>query len=127
MKKIIAHGTFDIIHYGHLNYLEKAKSYGDYLIVFVTSDKESKRHNKDNYFDENIRMRMIASLKCVDEVILRDTTLIEALKNIEYDVLVTTDEIFKNNSAIDKPVILLERTDNISTTLIKKYLDKENY
>ena len=38
MKKVLAHGTFDVIHYGHITYLEKAKSYGDYLIVMITSD-----------------------------------------------------------------------------------------
>lgn len=125
MKKVVAHGTFDIIHFGHINYLEKAKSYGDYLIVFVTSDKECIRHNKENYFDENIRLRMIKSLKCVDEVILRDTNLIDALKTIDYDILVTTDPIFKENKEITKSVILLDRTEGISTTLIKNYLKKE--
>lgn len=125
MKKVVAHGTFDIIHFGHINYLEKAKSYGDYLIVFVTSDKECIRHNKMNYFDENIRLRMIKSLKCVDEVILRDTNLIDALKTIDYDIFVTTDANFEDNHEIDKPVIVLERTQNISTTLIKEYLNKE--
>lgn len=125
MKKVVTHGTFDIIHYGHINYLEKAKTYGDYLIVFVTSDKECIRHNKKNYFNENIRLKMIKSLKCVDEVILRDTNLIDALKTIDYDILVTTDTNFKDNCEIDKPVIVLERTKNISTTLIKEYLSKE--
>jgi len=125
MKKIIAHGTFDIIHYGHLNYLEKAKSFGDYLIVLVTSDKECKRNNKNNYFNENIRLKMISALKCVDEVILRDSTLIEALKTLDYDIFVTTYDIFKDCKEIKKPVILLNRTPNISTTLIKEYLTKE--
>lgn len=125
MKKVVAHGTFDIIHYGHINYLEKAKSYGDYLIVLVTSDKQCIKHNKSNYFDEKIRLRMISALKCVDEVIIRDSSLIEFLKTIDYDILVTTDEIFQNNSKINKPVILLKRTPNISSSLIKEHLNKE--
>ncbi len=125
MRKVVAHGTFDIIHYGHVNYLEKAKSFGDYLIVFVTSDKECIRHNKTNYFDENIRLRMIKSFKCVDEVILRDTNLVDALKTIDYDIFVTTDSFFKNHSEIAKPTIVLERTKDISSSLIKEYLNKE--
>lgn len=125
MKKVIAHGTFDIIHYGHVNYLEKAKTYGDYLIVFVTSDKECTRQHKTNYFNENIRLKMIKSLKCVDEVILRDTNLINALKSTDYDILVTTDSLFKDNKEIAKQVILLDRTQGISTTLIKKHLKTE--
>lgn len=80
MKKVVAHKTFDIIHYGHLNYLEKAKSFGDYLIVFVTSDKESIKQNKTNYFNEFTRLKMIKSFKCIDEVKLRGTNLIDALK-----------------------------------------------
>lgn len=50
MKRILAHGTFDIIHYGHLNYLEKAKSYGDYLIVLVSSDEVVKKRKEKNLF-----------------------------------------------------------------------------
>ena len=45
--RILAHGTFDIIHYGHVNYLEKAKSFGDYLVVCVTSDKLAKKNGKN--------------------------------------------------------------------------------
>ena len=70
MKKVVAHGTFDITHYGHVNYLEKAKSFGDYLIVFVSSDKECIKNGKRNYFKEDIRLKMISSLKCVDEVLI---------------------------------------------------------
>ena len=73
MTKILAHGTFDIIHYGHVKYLEKAKSFGDYLIVYVTSDKLARKNGKNPYFNENIRMKMISSLKVVDEVICLKT------------------------------------------------------
>lgn len=48
--RILAHGTFDIIHYGHVNYLEKAKSFGYYLIVCVTSDKLAKKNGKNPFF-----------------------------------------------------------------------------
>lgn len=50
MKRVLAHGTFDIIHYGHLNYLENAKALGDYLVVLVTSDKLAKKKWKKSIF-----------------------------------------------------------------------------
>lgn len=50
IMRILAHGTFDIIHYGHVNYLEKAKSFGYYLIVCVTSDKLAKKNGKNPFF-----------------------------------------------------------------------------
>jgi len=52
MKVIVAHGTFDILHYGHLRYLENSKSLGDYLIVLVTSDRIAERNGKKNLFNE---------------------------------------------------------------------------
>ena len=68
---------------------------------------------------------MIKSFKCVDEVILRDANLVDALKTIDYDIFVTTDSFFKNHSEIAKPTIVLERTKDISSSLIKEYLNKE--
>lgn len=59
MERILAHGTFDIIHYGHLNYLEKAKSYGDYLIVLVSSDKVVKKKKGKKEATEKINVKTI--------------------------------------------------------------------
>ena len=39
MKKVITDGTFDLLHYGHINLLKRAKSYGDYLIVALSTDE----------------------------------------------------------------------------------------
>ena len=39
MKRVITYGTFDLLHYGHINLLRRAKSYGDYLIVVLSSDE----------------------------------------------------------------------------------------
>ena len=122
MKKILAHGTFDIIHYGHIKYLEKSKSFGDYLIVYVTSDKLAKKNGKNPYFNENIRMKMISSLKVVDEVILRDEPFTpKMIKNLDVDIFVTTSNSFNYLNEVCK-VIKIERTKNISSTDIKKHL-----
>lgn len=122
MKTVIAHGTFDIIHYGHINYLEKAKSFGDYLIVLVSSDKICKIDGKNNFFDENNRSKVIESLKCVDKVIIRNEDFSEKLlKSLNTDILVTIyDELQKFQNICD--VKIVNRTKNISTTEIKNFL-----
>lgn len=71
MKTVLAHGTFDIIHPGHISYLEFARSHGDRLIVALSSDYITSKHKGTNRpilpFEE--RKKVIQSLKFVDEVI----------------------------------------------------------
>ncbi len=125
MTRILAHGTFDIIHYGHVKYLEKAKSFGDYLIVYVTSDKLAIKNGKNPFFNEDIRMKMISSLKVVDEVILRNTPFTpKMLKDLNVDIFVTTSNSFNYLNEVCK-VIKLDRTKNISSTDIKNHILNE--
>ena len=125
MKRVLAHGTFDIIHYGHVNYLERAKSFGDYLIVAVASDKVAKTYGKNPFFNENIRLRMISSFKVVDEVILREEVFSpQMIKDLDIDVFVTTNHHFDYLEEVCQ-VIHLERTKEISSTDIKKHLLEE--
>ena len=125
MKRVLAHGTFDIIHYGHVNYLERAKSFGDYLIVAVASDKVAKTYGKKPFFNENIRLRMISSFKVVDEVILREEVFSpQMIKDLDIDVFVTTNHHFDYLEEVCQ-VIHLERTKEISPTDIKKHLLEE--
>ncbi len=125
MKKVLAHGTFDIIHYGHIKYLEKAKSYGDYLIVLVSSDNYSEqKKGRKPFFDEKTRCKVISSLKCVDEVILRNEDFKESLiKDLDIDVFVT---IYSNNIKFNNicDVKIVKETKGISSTKIKDYLSK---
>lgn len=46
MKKVITYGTFDLLHYGHINLLQRAKALGDYLIVAVSSDEFNRQKGK---------------------------------------------------------------------------------
>lgn len=125
MKKVVAHGVFDLFHYGHLNYLENAKSFGDYLIVLVSSDKISKKHGKNNFFQEDIRCRILRALEIVDEVIIRNELMVDALNNIDADVFVTTDSFLKEKTTKIIPTILVERTEAISSTLLKEKIIKQ--
>lgn len=129
MKRVLAHGTFDIIHYGHINYLEKAKSYGEYLIVVISSDKFLKeKTDKVPYFNEEKRLKVISAIKGVDEVILKDDYINkELIKKLNVDVFVTTDIGFNYdhlNSCCK--VVVVERTKNVSSSEIKKHLKLEN-
>lgn len=123
MKKVLAHGTFDILHYGHINYLEKAKSYGDYLIVLVTSDELSQlKKGRKPFFDEKTRARVISSLKCVDEVKIREDDFSEKLlKELNIDTFVTIYPSYKKFESVCQ-VMVVEETKGISSTQIKEYM-----
>jgi len=67
--RVLATGTFDILHPGHLLYLEEARALGDELYVIVAREKNIK-HKPKPIISENQRLKMISSLKAVDEAIL---------------------------------------------------------
>jgi FAD synthetase len=73
MKRVIATGTFDILHPGHLYYLEQSKILGDELTVIVARDVNVK-HKPKPIIPEEQRCRMVAALRCVDHAILGDKT-----------------------------------------------------
>jgi FAD synthetase len=73
MKRVVATGTFDILHPGHLYYLEQSKNLGDELTVIVARDANVK-HKPTPIIPEEQRRRMVAALCCVDTAILGDPT-----------------------------------------------------
>ena len=74
MKKVITYGTFDLLHYGHINLLRKAKSLGDYLIVGLSTDEfNNKDKNKECYFDYENRKSLLDAVRYVDLVIPEKT------------------------------------------------------
>ncbi|MGC8554756.1 MAG: D-glycero-beta-D-manno-heptose 1-phosphate adenylyltransferase [Candidatus Acidulodesulfobacterium sp.] len=91
-KKIIfTNGCFDIIHAGHISYLNEAKALGDILVVGLNSDESVRRlKGKDRpIVNENDRAYVLANLKSVDFVVLFDEdTPYELIKEIKPDVLV---------------------------------------
>ncbi len=74
MKTIITFGTFDVFHVGHINILERAASYGDKLIVGISSD-ELNFSKKKRYpiYCQNDRVKIISSLRFVDEVFIEES------------------------------------------------------
>lgn len=89
MIKIAASGYFNPLHKGHVEYLQKAKSLGDYLIVIVNSDKQRALKNSKTFMDEQERLYIVSSLKCVDQVFLsidQDSTVCQSLAAIKPDI-----------------------------------------
>jgi len=72
-KIVLVHGVFDLVHPGHINYFHEAKSYGDVLIVSLTSDKYVKKGLNKPYFNEKDRLNFLGQLSLVDFVYCNDT------------------------------------------------------
>ncbi|MEM2934160.1 MAG: adenylyltransferase/cytidyltransferase family protein [Halobacteria archaeon] len=87
MIRVLATGTFDILHPGHIAYLEEAKKLGDELIVIVARDANIK-HKPKPVIPENQRLRMVKALKIVDEAILgSESDIFEPLFQIKPDII----------------------------------------
>jgi rfaE bifunctional protein nucleotidyltransferase chain/domain len=70
-KKIVqCHGTFDLIHPGHIYHLEEARGYGDILVVTVTAEKFVNKGPGRPYFNDKLRARSLAALGCIDYVVV---------------------------------------------------------
>ena len=120
MKKVITFGTFDVFHIGHVSILERAKSYGDYLIVGVSSDdlNLSKKGRKPIYSEKD-RKKIIKSLSCVDEVFSETSLELKRqyINDFNADILIMGDDWtgkFDNHND-QCEVIYLPRTPSIST------------
>ena len=89
MKKVMAFGSFDILHEGHKHYLKEAKSYGDYLIVVVARDENIiKFKGRKPRIDENHRLNKIKKLDFVDEAVLGDKDdILKVLDEFKPDVI----------------------------------------
>lgn len=126
MKKVITYGTFDMLHYGHLNLLKRAKLYGDYLIVALSTDNFNKLKDKKSFHNFQERKENLEMLKIVDLVIEENNweQKVEDIKKYNVDVFVMGDDW---NGKFDElkdycSVIYLERTPSISTTALKEML-----
>lgn len=127
MKKVITYGTFDLLHYGHINLLQRAKALGDYLIVALSTDEfNSVEKNKVTYFTYEERKRLLEAIRYVDLVIPEEgwEQKITDVQEFKVDTFVMGDD-WKGKFDFLKEhceVVYLERTPEISTTKIKKDL-----
>jgi len=124
MKRVITYGTFDLLHYGHINLLRRAKQLGDYLVVCLSTDEfNNKEKNKETYFGYNERKQLLEAIRYVDLVIPEKSW--EQKENdidkYEIDIFVMGDDWEGKFDLLKQKceVVYLPRTEEISTTKIK--------
>lgn len=126
MKKVITYGTYDLLHNGHINLLQRAKEYGDYLIVAISSDEFNELKGKTAYYPFEQRKAILEAVRYVDEVIPEHTweQKIEDVQKHNVEVFVMGDDWEGKFDFLKEycEVIYLPRTVGVSTTKIKKDL-----
>jgi glycerol-3-phosphate cytidylyltransferase len=121
MITVITFGTYDVFHVGHLRILERARDFGDRLLVGVSTDKMNfDKKGRYPVYSQEERMEIIRSLRHVDDVFLEESLALKRHYLMEYraDVLVMGDDWagkFDEFKDICK-VEYLPRTPSISTT-----------
>ncbi|HJJ28124.1 MAG TPA: FAD synthase [Methanocorpusculum sp.] len=108
MKRVVATGTFDILHPGHVYFLEESKKLGDELWVIVSRENNVK-HKPKPVVSEEQRLVMISALRCVDHAILGDR-----------------EDMFKPIREIDPTVITLGFNQHFSEEKLKASLEERN-
>lgn len=125
MKRVITYGTFDLLHYGHINLLKRAKALGDYLIVVISSDEFNwNEKHKKCYFSYEQRKALVEAVRYVDLVIPEESWEQKRKDMHEYhiDMFVMGDDWkgkfdFLKEEGVE--VIYLPRTPEISSSQIK--------
>ena len=130
MKRVITYGTFDLLHYGHINLLKRAKELGDYLIVALSTDDFNwKEKHKKSYFSYERRKALLEAVRYVDLVIPEENWEHKRTDIHEYhvDTFVIGDDWTGKFDYLKEEgceVVYLPRTPEISTTQIKQDLNE---
>lgn len=122
-RRIVATGTFDILHPGHLYYLEESKKLGDELFVIVARDSNVK-HKPRPVIPEEHRLAMVAALKPVDHAILGDKTdMFRPIEEIRPDIITIGFNQMFNEAKLEEQL----RARNISSKVVRisKYADSD--
>ena len=126
MRRVITYGTFDVLHYGHINLLKRAKSLGDYLIVACSTDEFNKIKGKKALYPFEERKKMLESLRFVDLVIPEENWEQKAsdIRNFFVDIFVMGDDWSGKFDELKRlcEVVYLPRTPDVCSTNTKKYI-----
>jgi glycerol-3-phosphate cytidylyltransferase len=126
MKKVLTYGTFDLLHFGHINLLKRAKELGDYLIVGLSTDKFNEEKNKQAYNSYENRKMILESISFVDKVLPENAWSQKVDDVIKHDIeiFVMGDDWEGHFDFLKEycEVIYLPRTIGISTSKIKNDL-----
>lgn len=128
MKRILTYGTFDLLHYGHIRILKRAKELGDYLIVALSTDEFNNIKGKKAYHSYETRKKMLEAIRYVDLVIPENNweQKVQDIKDYKADVVVMGSD-WADSDKFDYlkeycELVFLERTPGVSTTQIKNDL-----
>jgi len=127
MKKVLTYGSFDLFHVGHLNFLQKAKSYGDYLIVGVATDEFNLEKGKVSLFSYEERSKIVENIKCVGEVFPANSwhEKVQDIERYKPDVIVASEEWREKYEPLKKfcRIEFLPRTSGISSSKVQHLLN----
>ncbi len=128
MKRVLTYGTYDLLHYGHIRLLKRAKALGDYLIVAISTDEFNAVKGKKAYHDYETRREMLEAVRYVDLVIPEKDweQKIDDVKNYHVDIVAMGSD-WEGNEKFEVlkeycEVVYLDRTEGVSTTKIKREL-----
>ncbi|HFI0701051.1 TPA: glycerol-3-phosphate cytidylyltransferase [Streptococcus suis] len=128
MKRVITYGTFDLLHYGHINLLKRAKEQGDYLVVAISTDEFNwNEKQKKCYFTYEQRKSLVEAIRYVD-LVIPETNWEQKRTDVHtyhIDTFVMGNDWegkfdFLKDEGVE--VVYLDRTPEISTTQIKRDL-----
>ena len=129
MIRVITYGTFDVLHFGHINLLKRAKALGDYLIVAISTDSFNEIKGKKSFYTFEQRKKILESCRYVDLVIPEESweQKIEDVQKYQADIFVMGDDWQGKFDFLKKicEVVYLPRTPDVCSTTTKEYLKKE--
>lgn len=128
MKRVLTYGTYDLLHYGHIRLLKRARELGDYLVVAISTDGFNAGKGKKAYHDYPTRKEMLEAVRYVDLVIPEESweQKIDDVKLYRIDVVVMGAD-WEGSDRFEYlrdycELVYLPRTDGVSTTSIKDEL-----
>lgn len=126
-SKGITFGTFDLFHFGHDNILKRCRNYCDYLCLGLSSDELNIKKGKTSIYDYNKRKNMIeTSYECYVDMIFKEEFLEykdRYIKENNCDILMMGDDWLEKFDWVSCTVLYMERTPNISTTMLKEQMN----
>ncbi len=130
MKRIITYGTYDLLHWGHIRLLKRAKALGDYLIVALSTDEINEFKGKAAYHSYAERKMMLEAIRYVDLVIPESDWEQKRSDIVKYqvDIFAIGDDWEGKFDYLNTlcEVVYLPRTEGVSTTKIKNDLEKSS-
>ena len=125
MTKVITYGTYDLLHYGHIRLLERAKALGDYLIVGVTADDFDKTRGKINVQQSLMeRIEAVRATGLADKIIVEEYEgqKIDDIRRYDVDIFTVGSDWVGKFDYLNEfcKVVYLDRTEGVSSSEIRE-------